>query len=115
MKKLLSCVVLAFTIFFPLRASAESARICTREPSANVTLRTGPGINHPRGLVQVGSGGSRVDNYFRQRNYTVQDGEQVSVYSRTDGTDGKVWYEIGTNQWVAWVRSDFVCRSLNDS
>lgn len=97
-----------------IAASAVSARICTRDPGSNVTLRTGPGIDHPKGLVQVGSGGARVDNYFQQRNYTVEDGEEVSVFSKTHGTDGRVWYEIGTNQWVAWVRSDFVCQSPSE-
>jgi len=95
-------------------ASAVSARICTRDPGSNVTLRTRPGIAHPRGLVQVGSGGARVDNYFQQRNYTFEKGEEVSVFSKTHGTDGRVRYEIGTNQWVAWVRSDFVCQNPSE-
>jgi hypothetical protein len=73
-----------------IAASAVSARICTRDPDSNVTLRTGPGIDHPMGLVQVGSGGVKIDNYFRQRNYTVEDGEEVSVFSKTHGTDGRV-------------------------
>ncbi len=110
MKKLLSCIVLAVTIVFPLRASADEARICTRERGSKVTLRVGPGLKHRRGLVEVGSGGFRVDNYFRQRNYTVQDGEEVTIGSKVEAKDG-VWYEVGTNQWVAWVRSDFVCQS----
>jgi hypothetical protein len=97
-----------------IAASAVSARICTRDPDSNVTLRTGSGIDHPMGLVQVGSGGVRIDNYFRQRNYTVEDGEEVSIFSKTHGTDGRVWYEIGTNQWVAWVRSDFVGQSPSE-
>lgn len=45
---------------------------------------------------------------------TVEEGEEVSVFSKTHGTDGRVWHEIGTNQWVAWVRSDFVCQSSNE-
>ena len=116
MKKLLSCIVLAATIFSPLRASAElAARICTRKPNSSVTLRIRPGINQPSGLVMVGSGGVAVDNYFRQRGYTVQDGERISVSSRAEGTDNRVWYKVGTNQWVAWVRSDFVCQNDEDN
>lgn len=114
MKKLLSYIILVVMIFFPLRASAQPARICTRDPGAKVTLRTGPGIDHPRGLVEVGSGGAAVDNYFRQHNYTVEDEEEVSVFSKTHGTDGRVWYVVGTNQWAAWIRSDFVCQSPSE-
>lgn len=111
MKKLLSCIVLTTTILFPISASAESGRICTREPGSRVTLREKPGTDQPRGLVQVGSGGIAVYNSFKKTNFTAEDGVQVSIFSTTRGTDGKVWHKVGTNQWVAWVHSDFVCQS----
>lgn len=108
MKKLMSFVFLISTIFlFPILAKAE--HICTRTQGSSINLRKGPGSNFPKGLTMVGSGGERVENYFRQRNYTIPDGEQVSIFSRTRGNDEYVWYKIGTNQWSAWVRSDFVC------
>lgn len=111
MKKLLTCSALAVAVvLFPLSANADSGRICTQKQGSSVNLRTGSGTNYPRGLVQVGSGGVRVNNYFRERNYTVPHGEQVSIFRRTRGTDGYIWYELGTNQWVGWVRSDFVCQ-----
>lgn len=27
-----------------------------------------------------------------------------------NSVQGELWYKVGTNQWVAWVRADFVCR-----
>ncbi|HEY9638675.1 MAG TPA: hypothetical protein V6D14_35155 [Coleofasciculaceae cyanobacterium] len=107
---LISFSLISSTIFIPLSASADSSRICTRTQGSSVVLRTGPGTSYPRGLVAVGSGGKAVNNYFQQRNYTISSGEQVSIFSTTRGTDGRTWYRAGTNQWVAWVRSDFVCR-----
>ncbi|MBD1842633.1 hypothetical protein H6F89_04250 [Cyanobacteria bacterium FACHB-63] len=99
------------TLLLPLNATAIPAphRICTRTPGSRVTVRTGPGTNHAPGLVMVGSGGKKVDDFFRRNNYTVADGEQVSVFSSARGTDGQTWKKVGTNQWVAWVRGDFAC------
>lgn len=110
-KKILvySALVVA-VVFFPLSANAGSYRTCTRDEAKSVSLRTGPGTKYPKGLVQVGSGGAAIDNYFRQINYKVPVGEQVSIFAKTRDTNGFIWYEIGTNQWVAWVRSDFVCQ-----
>lgn len=109
MKKLLACFVLLVVVVFPISAYADLERVCSRGRN-RVNLRTGPGRSYPQGLVEVGSGGVAVDNYFRQRNYTISNGEQVSIFDNTRGTDGYTWYKVGTNQWVAWVRSDFVCR-----
>ena len=103
-------VIVTSTIFFHLSVHAEMARICTRSPGSRVNIREGPGDEYPKGLVQVGSGGASVVEFFEEHNFTVSDREKISVYSRTHGTDGYVWYKLGTNQWVAWVRSDFVCR-----
>ena len=111
MRKLLSLsTVVIAVIFFPLSAKAELNRICTRQPGATVTLRKAPGSKYPKGLVQVGSGGQKVENYFRQRNYTLPDGEEVSSFTSRRSRDGYSWSLVGTNQWQAWVRSDFVCR-----
>lgn len=111
-KFLVSASLISLTIYFcsPTSANDNSNRICTKTQGSSVSLRTGPGTNYSRGLVEVGSGGDAVNNYFRQRNYTVSDGEQISIFSSTRGTDGRTWHRVGTNQWVAWVRSDFVCR-----
>ena len=105
-----SSIALTISPFLPVSANDDSNRICTRTRGSSVSLRTGPGTNYPKGLVEVGSGGEAVNNYFRQRNHTVSDGEQVSIFSSTRGADGRTWHRVGTNQWVAWVRSDFVCR-----
>lgn len=108
MKKLISCICLFSTILlFPISTKAEHT--CAKSQGSTINLRKGPGTNYPKGLVTVGSGGAGVENYFRQRKYTIPSGEQVSVFSNSRGTDGRRWYEIGTNQWVAWVRSDFIC------
>lgn len=106
----ISLIALTISPFLPASANDNSSRICTRTRDSSVSLRTGPGTNYPRGLVMVGSGGKAVDNYFRQRNYIVSDGEQVSISSSTRVADGRTWHRVGTNQWVAWVRSDFVCQ-----
>ena len=107
MNKLVSVSVLVMTvIFFPLTAKAEV--ICSQ---GGATLRKGPGTNYSKGLVVVGSGGSQVNNYFKKRGYTVPNGEQVFTSQQRQGKDdGKTWYLVGTNQWNAWVRSDFVCQ-----
>lgn len=99
------------TLSLPLNATAnpDVSRICTRTPGTRVTIRKGAGTNHAPGLVMVGSGGKKVDDFFRRNNYTVADGEQISVFSSAPGTDGQTWKKVGTNQWVAWVRGDFVC------
>lgn len=109
-KFLIGSSLIVSTISFPISASANSSRICTQTRASSVSLRTGPGTNYARGLVEVGSGRDAVNNYFRQRNYTIPDEEQVSIFSSTRGTDKRTWHRVGTNQWVAWVRSDFVCR-----
>jgi hypothetical protein len=111
MKSLLGCIVLFGVILFPISARADLDRICTRQPNSRVTLRQGPGVDYERGLVEVGSGGEAVYRSFEAVNFTVLDREEISVFSMTHGTDGRIWYKVGTNQWVAWVRSDFVCRN----
>lgn len=111
MKKRLICsTAIAVVIFAALSANASSTRICAQKQKTSVNLRIGPGTKYPKGLVEVGSGGAKVNSYFRQRNYTIPAGEQVSVFKKARGTDGFTWYQVGTNQWVAWVRSSFVCR-----
>ncbi len=111
MRKLLSLSTVVITVIFsPLSARAELSRICTREPGTTVTLRKAPGSNYSKGLVQVGSGGNYVNNYFKQRNYTLPDREEVSSFRSRLGRDGYSWSLVGTNQWQGWVRSDFVCR-----
>lgn len=109
-KNLLISSILIAVVAFPLKARADGDRICTRTSGSSVTLRTGPGTDYPPGLLEVGSGGAAVDRFFRQRHYTIADGEQISVFSSTYGSDGRVWLRVGTNQWVAWARADFVCQ-----
>lgn len=104
------CAVVITTVFPSL--SAESARICTRERGARVTVRQGPGTDYERGLEMVGSGGATIVERFRRDNFTVADREEITVFTMTHGTDGLIWYKVGTNQWVGWVRSDFVCRDV---
>lgn len=70
-KFLIGSSLIISTISFPRSASANSSRICTQTRGSSVSLRTGPGTNYARGLVEVGSGGDAVNNYFRQRNYTI--------------------------------------------
>jgi len=105
-------VYLDFRNQYPCQSPLTSSlnQICTRTRGSSVILRTGSGTNYSRGLVKVGSGGSAVNDYFRQRNYTITDGEQVSIFSSIRGADGLTWYQVGTNQWVAWVNADFVCQ-----
>lgn len=95
------------------RSPVESVqyRICTRDPGSRVTLREGAGTNHSRGLVEVGSGGAAVYNWFQQQNFTAQDDTEVSVFSSAQSLDRQMWYLVGDNQWTAWVRADFVCPS----
>ena len=83
--------------------------VCTREPNGRVNLRTGPGANFDVGLVEVGSGGLAVFQYFEQRNFTISHGEEFASYTTVENEDGQQWSKVGTNQWVAWVRSDFLC------
>lgn len=99
------------TFWFPLSAtaSADLDHICTRTPGSSVTLRKGPGTSFAPGLIMVGSGGKKVDDFFRGNGYTIADGEQVRVSSSERDTDGQIWKKVGTNQWVAFVRGDFVC------
>jgi hypothetical protein len=111
---LVICSVISF-LSVPLAAEAFDARVCTREPGSRVVLREGPGIDYQRGLVAVGSGGTMVLNSFQEQGFAVRDGEEISIFSYTHGTDGRIWYQVGNNQWVAWVRSDFVCRLPNNS
>jgi hypothetical protein len=103
--------LIVLTLFLPLNATAllTPHRICTRTPGSRVTVRKGPGTSYAPGLVMVGSGGKKVDDFFRRNNYTIADKEQVSVFSSARGTDGQIWKKVGTNQWVAWVRGDFAC------
>lgn len=109
MKLKLIAAISACLTAFPAEAQAVSHEICTREPGSWVALREGPGTNYSRGLVQVGSGGEGVVQYFESRNYTVPDGEVIGVFNSIEDTNGDVWHEVGTNQWLAWVRFDFVC------
>ncbi|MEM7712445.1 MAG: hypothetical protein AAF349_02535 [Cyanobacteria bacterium P01_A01_bin.68] len=116
MKKLLLGLVLVFVLALTsLPASADTPdlsipKICTRQPGSSVNLRKGPGTKFEKGLAQVGSGGESVDDYWRKRGYTIQDGYKLTyVAKEKKGKDGRIWYEVGTNQWSAWVRSDFVC------
>ncbi|ERN42632.1 hypothetical protein KR51_00006610 [Rubidibacter lacunae KORDI 51-2] len=106
----INSIIFVVSSFLPAIAGDYSNLICTRTRGSSVNLRTGPGINYPKGLIQVGSGGERVVARFEQRNYTVSDGELITVFSSSPAADGSTWLKIGTNQWVAWVRSDFVCR-----
>lgn len=107
----LSFSLVVSTVSPPLsvHANPDLRQICTRTPGARVVLRKGPGTNYARGLVMVGSGGRAINDYFQRLNYTISGGEEVSVFSNARGTDDRTWYRVGTNQWVAWVRSDFVC------
>lgn len=107
---LISSSFIFFILSCPGYAEADLSRICTPTGDSNVVLRKGPGINYSRGLASVGSGGPKVDRYFRQRNYTISAGEPVSVFSSIRDREGRMWHQVGTNQWTAWVRSDFVCR-----
>lgn len=83
--------------------------VCTRDANGRVNLRTGPGTSFDVGLVQVGSGGSGIVQYFEQRNFTISHGENFFEFSTVENEDGQQWSKVGTNQWVAWVRSDFLC------
>jgi hypothetical protein len=78
-----------------------------------VNLRIGPGTNYAKGLVQVGSGGAAVDNYFSSVGYSLAEGDDVAqflyVAEVVQNQQGESWSMVGTNQWNAWVRSDFVC------
>jgi hypothetical protein len=89
--------------------------ICTRDPGSRVNLRTGPGTNYAIGLEQVGSGGIAVDNAFRQLGYSLSSSDLYAQgfqqYDVVKNEKGEFWSSIGTNQWNAWVRSDFVCPS----
>lgn len=115
MKKLCGFALALLVTILPVSALAQTRmssgmnRICTRTPGSSVVLRTGPGTNYPRGLLEVGSGGAAVVDYFEQRNYTIPDGEQVFILDSVQGTDEYTWYEVSTNQWTAWVRADFIC------
>ena len=84
--------------------------ICTRSGEGVVNLRKAPGIDEPKGLEQVGSGGRTVSRMFQQYNYTLPVGfDLFQTFSKTRGSDNKNWTLIGMNQWTGWVRSDFVC------
>jgi hypothetical protein len=107
---LVGCGLLASIIAVASVANAASNQVCTKTKGSSVALRTGAGGSFPRGLVMVGSGGKAVDQFFRKKNYTIADGEQVSVFSSSRGADGRTWRKVGTNQWVAWVREDFICQ-----
>lgn len=75
-----------------------SLKICTREPGSSVSLRKGPGTEFEKGLVQVGSGGKGVDDYFRERGYTIQDGsELIYVSEEKKGKDGHNQFQHPTN------------------
>lgn len=93
--------------------------ICTRQPGARVNLRTGPGINHAVGLEQVGSSGRAVVDAFRERGYALAQGDElgqrIDQYRVVQNSRGESWSLVGTNQWNAWVGSDFICpdRSQN--
>ncbi len=86
--------------------------ICTRTGTGRVNIRKGPGINHPKGLEQVGSGGISVTRYFESNNNSLPSGFSnfttfVRHRVRPDGSPG--WSKIGNNQWIGWVRNDFLC------
>ena len=83
--------------------------ICTCDEGSHVVLRTGAGTEFDRGLVLVGSGGARISSYFSARNFTVPSGEAIEVFDVRNNGAGESWAKVGTNQWVAWVRGDFVC------
>ncbi|MGK7889458.1 MAG: hypothetical protein AB4042_08990 [Leptolyngbyaceae cyanobacterium] len=102
MKRLIVGMAIATSIiFFPLKAYADMAQICTREPGSRVNLREGPGAEYPKGLMQVGSGGIGIIRHFEAEDYTVPDGEFISVFSSEYGEDNSLWHQVGTNQWVA--------------
>jgi hypothetical protein len=88
-------------------------QICTRKPGSRVNLRTGPSTSFAVGLEQVGSGGRAVDNTFRELGYSLAQGDvlgdQIDQYQVVQNSQGESWSLVGTNQWVAWVRSDFIC------
>ena len=107
---LLGCGLIGSVMVVALIANAATNQICTRTMGSSVALRTGAGSKFARGLVMVGSGGKAVDQFFRKKNYTIANGEQVSVFFSSRGADGRIWRKVGTNQWVAWVREDFVCQ-----
>jgi len=85
MKKLFGFALALFGTILPVsalvqtRMSSGMNRICTRTPRSSVVLRTGPGTSYPRELLEVGSGGAAVVDYFEQRNYTASGGEQVFI------------------------------------
>ena len=111
MKKLLLGLTLISTLVsVPLTARADTSYICTRDRNSSVNLRTGPGTHHPKGLAEVGSGGQQVFQFFESRGFTVPSGEVVTVFESTRTRSGDLWHKVGTNQWVAWVRADFVCQ-----
>lgn len=102
MKNVLTCLILITAVIsYPFNASAEFKLICTRSRGATVNLRKGPGTNYPLGLTQVGSGGMKIVNFFKQRRYQAITGERVMISKKTRGTDGYIWYKVTTNQWVA--------------
>lgn len=94
-------------------------RICTRDSGSRVNLRTGPGTNYGLGLEQVGSGGMAVVNAFSTRGYSLaQDdelGQQIERFRVVENSRGESWSLVGTNQWTAWVRSDFICPMRADN
>jgi hypothetical protein len=83
--------------------------VCTCDEGSSIVLRTGAGSDFDRGLVLVGSGGPRISDYFSARNFTVPRGEAIEVFDVRNNAAGERWAKVGTNQWVAWVRGDFVC------
>jgi hypothetical protein len=107
-----SCLVLFGFLFFISSSLANDAypyTVCTRDENGRVNLRTGPGTEFEVGLVDVGSGGLAVIRHFEQRNFTISHREKFTVYSTAENEHGEQWYKVGTNQWIAWIRSDFVC------
>ena len=124
MKKIITLSLLAgFTVLsgsIPVLAQQSTGHIkyysiCTRESGSRVNLRTSPGTHYSIGLEQVGSGGRAVDDSFRELGYSLSSddlhAQEFDRYRVVQNAKGESWSLIGTNQWTAWVRSDFVCPS----
>jgi hypothetical protein len=82
---------------------ADNGYICTQEKGSRVNLRIGPGTHFSKGVIRGDS------EWLQKMNYTTKDGARIEIYSKTRGEQGYFWYLVGQS-WVAWVRSDMVCR-----
>ena len=76
--------------------------ICTRESGSRVNLRTSPGTHYSIGLEQLGSGGTAVDDSFRELGYSLSSddlhAQEFDRYRVVQNAKGESWSLIGTNQ-----------------